>query len=109
MFKKSGSFFSPGGLRYSYAFRVKGKNIIACSKYYLEKDFNLMRDKFGIDIHLESLKLTGAAWEEAAYEQLKWFKGNAAQATDKLITCKGKNGSYYGWYYKEIYPDNPVK
>ena len=109
LFKQSGTLYTPSAFRYSYSFRVKGKNVMATTKYHLEKDFNLMKDRYNILVHTETLQLTGAAWEREAYDLLKWFGGTAEQAVDKLITCKGKDGRYYGWHYKEVFPDNPVK
>ena len=109
LFKQSGVIYTPSAFRYSYSFRVADKNIMATTKYHLEKDFNLMKDRYNIVIHAETLKLSGAKWERAAYDQLRWFEGTAAQAVNKLITCKGKDAKYYGWYFKEVFPDNPVK
>ncbi len=108
LFKQIGELYTPSAFRYSYSFRVKGKNIMATTKYHLEKDFNLMFSKYNITVHTNTLKLTGAKWEREAYEKILWFSGDAAQAVDKLITCKDKTGVYQGWYFKELFPDNPV-
>ena len=109
LFRQSGVLYTPSAFRYSYSFRVADKNVMATTKYHLEKDFNLMKDRYNILVHTETLKLSGAKWEREAYKLLKWFEGTAAQAADKLITCKGKDQKYYGWYFKEVFPDNPVK
>ena len=109
LFKQTGNLYTPLAFRYSYAFRVQNKNVMATTKYHLEKDFNLMLNKYKIVTHTETLKLTGAKWEREAYEQLKWFTGDAVQAVNKLITCKGKDNTYLGWYFKELFPDNPVR
>lgn len=109
LFKQVGHLYTPSAFRYSYSFRVQNKNIMATSKYHLEKDFNLMLSKYKIVTHTETLKLTGAKWEREAYKKLLWFKGDASQAVNQLITCKSKDGSYLGWHFKEIFSDNPVR
>ena len=108
LFRKSGTIYTPNAFRYSYSFKVKGKNIMATTLYHLEKDFNLMKDRYGILVHLETLKLTGASWEAVAYSELNWFDLDCEKAQHKLIKTKSEE-TYLGWFFKELFPDREVK
>lgn len=109
LFKRSGTLYTPSAFRYSYSFRVKGKNIMATSKFHLERDFNMMKTKYNIDVHHATLQLTGTAWEREAYKNLKWISGNCKQTAFKLIKTKGADGLYYGWEFPEVFSDRPAK
>ena len=108
LFKQSGTLYTPSAFRYSYSFRVKGKNIMATTLYHLERDFTLMLTKYNIVVHTNTLKLSGAAWEREAYTKLKYFTYGCARAQHKLIKTKDKSDLYVGWYFDEVFPDKPA-
>jgi len=108
-YSKTNSLLTPLSFRYSFSVSLSGKrSVTIIPKYHLERDLNKLLDDYKILTKIDHIVPTGAAWEEETYQLLKYFKLPCQKAVHKLITTE-YDGLYYGYEFKEIFKDKPVK
>ena len=109
MYRIKGTIYSPQTFRYSYAINAGGqKNVSIVPLYYLEKDLNMLHEKFGILTNISGIVPSGESWEEAVYDKLEYYSGNCEETAHKLIKVRDSTGAYRGWSVKEIFKDKVV-
>lgn len=109
LFKKTGVLFSPLSFRYSYSISVAGKReYTIIPKYYIEKDINMMLDKYKIVTHLDRLVPSNSKKELDVLDKLSYFDGDGNSTYHKLIKTTIEFDRFIGWEFKELFPDKPI-
>lgn len=109
MYRIKGTIYSPQTFRYSFALNAGGKrNVSVVPLYYLEKDLNMLVDKFNIITNTATIAPSGDAWEDAVYDNISFYSGSCEETAHKLIKVLDSTGAYRGWEVKEIFKDKAV-